>query len=63
MENLLISASLQVEHLTSNCNSTSQLLRLTKITLQKLHIPRTWPFSPPLQHNIGAQTTPEKPNF
>ena len=46
-ENLLISASLQVEHLTSYCNSTSQLLRLTKITLQKLHIPHIWPFSPP----------------
>ena len=44
---LLISASLQVEHLTSNCNLTSQLLRLTKITLQKLHIPHIWPFSPP----------------
>ena len=35
------------EHLTSNCNSTSQLLRLTKITLQKLHIPHIWLFPPP----------------
>ena len=40
-KNLLISASLQVEHLTSNCNSTSQLLRLTS-----LHTP-----PPPLRHN------------
>ena len=30
----------------NNCNLTSQLLRLTKITLQKLHIPHIWPFSP-----------------